>query len=65
MTEKEREHPEIINGSRRLRIARGSGQSVTEVNRLLRQFDEMKKMMKRFSSPQGKRDLKNMMRRSG
>ncbi|MDD3632903.1 MAG: signal recognition particle protein [Candidatus Cloacimonadaceae bacterium] len=65
MTEKEREHPEIINGSRRLRIAKGSGQSVTEVNRLLRQFDDMKKMMKRFSSPQGKRDLKNMMRRSG
>ena len=65
MTEKEREHPEIINGSRRLRIAKGSGQSVTEVNRLLRQFDEMKKMMKRFSSPQGKKDLENMMRRSG
>ena len=65
MTEKEREHPEIINGSRRLRIAKGSGQSVTEVNRLLRQFDEMKKMMKRFSSPQGKRDLENMMKRSG
>lgn len=65
MTEKEREHPEIINGSRRLRIAKGSGQSVTEVNRLLRQFDEMKKMMKRFSSPQGKKDLENMMKRSG
>jgi len=65
MTEKEREHPEIINGSRRLRIAKGSGQSVTEVNRLLRQFDEMKKMMKRFSSPQGKRDLENLMKRSG
>ena len=65
MTEKEREHPEIINGSRRLRIAKGSGQSVTEVNRLLRQFDEMKKMMKRFSSPQGKRDLENLMKKSG
>ncbi len=50
MTEKEREKPDIINGARRLRIAKGSGRSVTEVNRLLRQFEDMKKMMKKMSS---------------
>jgi signal recognition particle subunit SRP54 len=50
MTDKEREKPEIINGSRRLRISKGCGRSVTEVNRLLRQFEEMKKMMKKMSS---------------
>lgn len=46
MTPKERSHPEIINGSRRQRIARGSGTSVADVNRLLKQFEEMKKMMR-------------------
>lgn len=49
MTPKEREHPEIINGSRRIRIAKGSGTTVQEVNRLLKQFDESKKMMKMLS----------------
>lgn len=63
MTDKERERPEILNGSRRLRIAKGCGRSVTEVNRLLRQFDDMKKMMKKFSTPQGMKDLENMMRK--
>lgn len=46
MTTKEKEHPEIINANRKKRIAAGSGRSVTEVNRLLKQFEEMKKMMK-------------------
>jgi signal recognition particle subunit SRP54 len=49
MTPAEREHPEIINGSRRMRIAKGSGTTVTEVNRLLKQFEESKKMMKMFA----------------
>jgi len=49
MTPKEREHPDIINGSRRQRIARGSGTSLQRVNQLLKQFDQMKKMMKRFN----------------
>ena len=49
MTKKERLKPEIINGSRRKRIAAGSGTSVEEVNKLLKQFDQMKKMMKQFS----------------
>ncbi len=46
MTEKERKRPDILNGRRRLRIAKGSGTSVTEVNGLLRQFSQMRKMMK-------------------
>jgi signal recognition particle subunit SRP54 len=47
MTPQERENPKIINGSRRRRIARGSGRPVIEVNQLLKQFFEMKKMMKK------------------
>ncbi|MEL7646722.1 MAG: signal recognition particle protein [Sedimentibacter sp.] len=50
MTKKERQNPTIINGSRRKRIAAGSGTSVQRVNQLLKQYDEMKKMMKKFSS---------------
>lgn len=51
MTPKEKENPEIINQSRRMRIAKGSGNEITEVNRLIKQFDDMKKMMKQFSNP--------------
>jgi signal recognition particle subunit SRP54 len=54
MTPEERRHPNIIDGSRRRRIARGSGTSVQDVNRLLRQFDEVKKMLRQFES-QGRR----------
>lgn len=50
MTPKERRHPEIIKASRKTRIAAGSGTSVQEVNKLLQQFDQMKKMMKQFSN---------------
>ena len=57
MTQEERDNPMIINGSRRRRIADGSGCRVEDVNRLLKQFDQMKKMMKQFSSPGGKRGL--------
>ena len=46
MTEKERENPDIINGSRRQRIAKGSGTSLQDVNRLLKQFEDTRKMMK-------------------
>ena len=46
MTPKERSHPEIINQSRRLRIAKGSGTKLDDVNRLMKQFDQMRKMMK-------------------
>ena len=47
MTPEERENPRVLNGSRRARIARGSGRPVNEVNQLVRQFQEMQKMMKR------------------
>jgi len=49
MTPRERRHPKILNGSRRKRIARGSGTSVQEVNRLMKQFRAMNKMMKQLS----------------
>lgn len=58
MTPKEREKPEILNGSRRLRIAKGSGTSVQFVNRLLKQFEEMRKMMKMFTSGKKMRGLR-------
>lgn len=49
MTKEEKIHPEIINASRRRRIAKGSGTTVQDVNRLLKQFEEMKKMMKQMT----------------
>ncbi|WP_213423296.1 signal recognition particle protein [Bhargavaea massiliensis] len=61
MTTEEKSKPEIINSSRKKRIARGSGTTIQEVNRLLKQFDEMKKMMKQMSNMQqgkGKRKMK-------
>ena len=51
MTPDERKHPEIMNGSRRSRVAKGSGRPINEVNRLLEQFREMRKMMKKASAP--------------
>jgi len=54
MTPGERRHPEIINGSRRLRIARGSGTGVQDVNRLLKQHAQLRKMMKQFKGLEGK-----------
>ena len=51
MTRKERENPDIINASRKKRIAQGSGTTVEDVNKLLKQFDQMLKMMKQFSDP--------------
>ncbi len=60
MTEEEREHPNILNGSRRKRIAKGSGCSVEEVNKLIRQYDMINNMMKQFSG--GKMSKKAMKR---
>ena len=51
MTLKERDNPNILNASRRKRIARGSGTSVQQVNKLVNDFTNMKKMMKAFSNP--------------
>jgi signal recognition particle subunit SRP54 len=58
MTPQERRHPEIINGSRRQRIARGSGTSVQDVNRLLKQYAQLKKMMKQLKGLEGRGRLK-------
>lgn len=54
MTKDEKVHPEIINANRRKRIAKGSGTSIQEVNRLLKQFEDMKKMMKQMTNMQQK-----------
>ncbi|MCG8577910.1 MAG: signal recognition particle protein [Flavobacteriales bacterium] len=59
MTPKERAHPEVIDGSRKKRIAAGSGNSVQEVNKLLKQFNETKKVMHLMSN---KKNMANMMR---
>ena len=63
MTPAERENPQIINPSRKKRIAAGSGTDVPAVNRLLKQFDQMQKMMKQFGGggKKGKRRRMPMM----
>ena len=61
MTPEERLKPDIINGSRRKRIAKGCGLGVEDVNRLLKQFDQMKKMMKQFSGKNAKKMLGRRM----
>lgn len=58
MTVEEREHPEIINGSRKARIAKGSGRNIVEVNRLLKQFEDTRKVMKHMVGG----GMKNMMK---
>lgn len=63
MTPKERTNPEILNGSRRQRIAKGSGTSVQEVNRLIKQFDETRKMMKMVTQAKGAGKMMKGMRR--
>lgn len=62
MTPKERRIPKIIVGSRKKRIALGSGTQIQDVNRLLKQFEQMQKMMKKFTKPGG---IKQMMRGMG
>ena len=61
MTPKERSNPEILNASRRMRIARGSGTDIQEVNRLIKQFDQTRKMMKMMTSG-GMRGMAGAMR---
>ena len=57
MTPEEREKPELINYSRKMRIAKGSGSTVEEINRLLKQFDQTNKIMKQFSGAKGAKKL--------
>lgn len=62
MTPKERENPDIINQSRRVRIAKGSGNSIQEMNKFIKQFEDMRKMMKMMNN---KHAMKNLMGRMG
>ena len=59
MTPEERENPDMINGSRRLRIAKGSGTNIQEVNKLIKQFDDTRKMMKMMGN---KEQMAKLMR---
>jgi len=63
MTPKEREDPDMIDGSRRKRIAEGSGTSIQQVNNLIKQFDQMRKMMKNVSKTPAKPSLSNMVKK--
>ena len=65
MTPKERQKPQIIGASRKVRIAKGSGTRVQDVNELLKQFDQMKQMMKQFQNPKQQKMLKRMQKMSG
>jgi len=60
MTKQERNNPSILNARRRIRIANGSGTTVTDVNRLLKQFEDMKKLMKQFSGGNAKKIMRSM-----
>ena len=62
MTPKERANPDLIDGSRKKRIAAGSGTSIQQVNNLIKQFDEMRKMMKKMNGMQASGKLQKMMR---
>ncbi len=62
MTPQERENPDVINGSRRQRIAKGSGTTIQEVNQLLKQFTQMRKMMKTMNKMGGAKALGNMLK---
>ena len=63
MTPQERSHPEILNSSRRQRIAKGSGTNIQEVNRLLKQFDQTRKMMKMVTSSKMGKAMASKMKR--
>lgn len=65
MTPQERQKPQLIGASRKVRIAKGSGTRVQDVNELLRQFDQMKQMMKQLSGPKQQKMLKRMKKMSG
>ena len=65
MTLKERENPELLNNSRKLRIATGCGLTQVEINRMIKQFKNAGKMAKKFSGPKGMKDLQSMMGQMG
>jgi signal recognition particle subunit SRP54 len=61
MTPKERENPDLLNNSRKQRLAKGAGMDQMDVNRILKQFKNAAKMAKKFSGKKGMQDLQNMM----
>ena len=65
MTPYEREHPECINMSRKQRIAKGSGVSIDEINRITKQFEQMRKMMRQMTSPKMAQAMAQMQRMKG
>lgn len=65
MTPQERRNPAIINTSRKNRIAKGSGRSIQDINQLLKQFEQMSKMMKMMQTPQGRMMMKAMAKQMG
>jgi len=65
MTAKERKYPKLINGSRKRRIASGSGTSVPDINRMLKQFTQMQKMVKKMKGGKGRRMMSQMMGKFG
>jgi len=65
MTQKERKYPKVMNGSRKRRIAAGSGTSIQELNQMLKQFTQMQKMMKKMKGNKGKRMMAQMASRLG
>jgi len=65
MTPKERENPDIINNSRKIRLAKGAGTNVQEVNKLMKQFNDTKKMMKMMSNPAKMRQMMKQMKGMG
>ena len=65
MTQAERDNPSILNSSRKKRIAAGSGTSVVDVNRLLKQYDAMKQMTKQLTGKNAKKMQKKMSRMGG
>ncbi len=65
MTPYEREHPECINASRKQRIAKGSGTSIDEVNRITKQFEQMRKMMRQMTNPKMAKAMAQMQRMKG
>jgi len=65
MTPKERENPDLLNNSRKQRIAKGCGLDVVEINRMIKQFKNAGKMAKKFSGKNGMKQLQAMMGQAG
>ena len=65
MTPHERSNPDVINGARKMRLAKGSGRDMKEVNKLMKQFGDTKKMMKMMSNPRKMKQMMSQMKGMG